>query len=255
MKRKNLDAVPFYHALREAFAQPGCPICRLLGDSADRLLDAVLWEMVNDPKLRAELNEARGYCPRHTWLLVREGAALGVAILSRGVIQTLLRVLAEHPVDGEAGLSWQSLKRSLDRQPGKIEEKLVAGLEPQEPCPVCVQQASLERDLVRTLTDHLAAPGALAAVYAGSDGLCLNHFRVAVSQTGSPAETRMLVEAQAEIWQRLEEQLAEFIRKKDYRFKDEPYGPERDAWRRALESLAGPPPRSRSGRQGLTQGV
>ena len=84
MRPKKSDGVAYYHALQEAFGQPGCPLCRLLADGADRLLDAVLWEMVNDPALRQELNQARGYCPRHTWLLVREGAALGVAILSRG---------------------------------------------------------------------------------------------------------------------------------------------------------------------------
>ncbi|MGD8624187.1 MAG: DUF6062 family protein [Anaerolineae bacterium] len=252
MRRKKPDGVPYDYALQEALGQPGCPLCRLLADGADRLLDAVLWEMVNDPALRQELNQARGYCPRHTWLLVREGAALGVAILSRGVIQTLLRVLDENRAGGEADTGWQGFRRSRGRQPGKEREALVAALEPQRPCPVCVQQAALEETLLHALLSGLHGAGALAAVYAESDGLCLAHFRQALAQAGSPSQSRPLVEAQQQVWQRLEAELAEFIRKKDHRFKDEPFGPERDAWRRALAALAGPPPRSRSGRQGLT---
>jgi hypothetical protein len=83
-KPTKLDAVPYYHEIREAFGQPGCPFCRLLARSADRYLDAVLWEQVNDTTVRSELNQARGYCPQHGWMLVRAGAALGVAILTRG---------------------------------------------------------------------------------------------------------------------------------------------------------------------------
>jgi hypothetical protein len=178
-----------------------------------------------------------------------------VSILSRGVIQTLLRVLDENRAGGEAGAGWQGLRHSLGRQPGKEREALVAALEPQTPCPVCVQQAALEENLIHALLSGLKGSGTLAALYAESDGLCLAHFRQTLARAGSPSQSSPLVEAQQQVWQRLEAELAEFIRKKDYRFKDEPFGPERDAWRRALAALAGPPPRSRSGRQGLTQGV
>ena len=35
-------------------------------------------------------------------------------------------------------------------------------------------------------------------------------------------------------------ELEEFVRKNDYRFRDEPWGGERDAWRRALLRLRKP---------------
>ena len=60
-----------------------------------------------------------------------------------------------------------------------------------------------------------------------------------------------LVDAQKSVWQRLQADLDEFIRKSDQRFRDEPFGEERDAWRRALAAISGPPPRSQSTRQGL----
>jgi len=47
------------------------------------------------------------------------------------------------------------------------------------------------------------------------------------------------VNAQRRIWERLLAQLSEFIRKNDYRFRDEPVGEEGDAWLRAIAALAG----------------
>ena len=80
-RTENLNAVPCFSDLRDAYAQPGCAFCRLLARTANRYLNIVLWEMVLDPELRSELNEARGYGSEQGWLLVRTGSALGVAIL------------------------------------------------------------------------------------------------------------------------------------------------------------------------------
>jgi len=47
------------------------------------------------------------------------------------------------------------------------------------------------------------------------------------------------VSVQRVIWERLTDQLSEIIRKSDYRFLDEPWGEEGDAWLRAIAVLAG----------------
>lgn len=237
-----LDAVPFYHDIRGAFGQPGCPLCRLLAASADRYLDAVLWELVNDPDVRSELNQSRGYCQQHGWMLVRTGSALGIAILMRGVVKTLLGKLASEPVEAASQSRVLSLRRSLDRKPvSKTTEKVAAALSPQTQCPVCVHLGTLEEHYIATLVAHLDGPGALAEVYRTSSGLCLPHFRKSLAYASSRKDARALISAQQAVWQRLYDELGEFIRKKDSRFKDEPFGPERDSWRRALESISGPP--------------
>jgi hypothetical protein len=253
-KPAKLDAMPYYHEIREAFGQPGCPLCRLLARSADRYLDAILWEQVNDLGVRSELNQARGYCCQHGWLLVRAGAALGVAILTRGVVKTLLDVLASNPVEDEPESVFRSLRRSLDRDlASRPAGRLVAELAPQRPCPVCSLLEDREEDYIGTLLAHLDGPGALADVYRTSSGLCLPHFRRTLARAPSGAEARLLVAAQKVVWQRLHDELGEFIRKNDYRFRDEPFGDEKDAWLRALEAISGPPPQSRSKGRSLTE--
>jgi hypothetical protein len=51
-----------FYDLRQAFGEPGCALCRLLAQAADGYIDSLLWELVNDPALRLELNQTRGYC-------------------------------------------------------------------------------------------------------------------------------------------------------------------------------------------------
>lgn len=232
----NPQAVPYYLDILEALGQPGCAFCRLSEASASRHLDAILWEMVNDSEVRAELNAARGYCPNHGRLLARAGAALGVAILSKGVLHTLLDVLVSNPIEDAGDSIIQGWLRGADRTgPFRGAAGLVAALEPQRPCPVCLLQRDRERELAATLLAHLDEQGPLSSAYQQSGGLCLPHFRQVLSQASSPTEAQALVRLQQVIWERLHGELGEFIRKSDVRFRDEGFGGEKDAWRRALE--------------------
>lgn len=245
--RGKQQAEPYYRDLEKAFGRRGCPVCQLLADSADRYLDGVLWEMVLDRVVRAEINEARGYCQQHGWLLDRVGAALGTAILTRGIIKTLLDELASHPVEGRAQSARYSLRRSLDRKAtSKATAVTVAAIEPQRRCPLCTHLEDLEKHIVGTLVAHLEGPEGLADVYRESDGLCQAHFRQALACVPSAEAGRVLAEIQESVWRRLYDELGEFIRKKDFQHKGETFGSERDSWRRALEAISGPPPQGRS---------
>ena len=57
--------------LREALAQPGCALCKLVSLTVDRYLEALLWESVNDYGLRDRIRRARGFCPEHSRSLRR----------------------------------------------------------------------------------------------------------------------------------------------------------------------------------------
>jgi hypothetical protein len=90
-----------------------------------------------------------------------------------------------------------------------------------------------------TLLDQLLGADGLLSRFETSDGLCLPHLRVALARIADPQVFEALLGAQRAIWQRLAEDLREFIRRTDYRFRDEPRGTEGDAWLRAVEALAG----------------
>ena len=79
----------------------------------------------------------------------------------------------------------------------------------------------------------------MLAAYESSDGLCLPHFRQALARVRDERVFEALINVQRVVWERLVSHLSEFIRKSDYRFQDESWGEERDAWLRAIAALTG----------------
>lgn len=217
--------------LREAMSQPGCPVCRLVERDTGRYLDNLLWENVNDPGLRQEVRRARGFCREHTRMLVsRPGASLGLAIIARDVW-------------GEIQHATETVRlpapRARRTRTADIAAGLLARLAPQGECPACTYARAMEGLYLDVLLERLLGEDGLLAAYQASEGLCLPHFRQALARVRDGAVYTTLVSAQRAIGQRRLAELNEFIRKNDYRFRDEPWGRERDAWLRALTALVG----------------
>lgn len=235
-----------FYELRDALAQPGCPLCRLETRVAERYLDFLLWERVNDPELRQNLRQARGFCREHAWMLVRPGASLGIAVMLHDVLQDVLQSL-----NGAVMQPTQETRRPLERlrttiapAPPPAVAGIVAALEPQgeQICPACAQCRVMEEVYLDVLLDSLPEAGGLLEAYQSSDGLCLPHFRRAVQRVRTQRVLDALLHAQRTVWERLRYQLGEVIRKNDYRFHDEPWGEEADAWLRVIEALVGAAP-------------
>ncbi len=236
-----------FYDLRDAMALPGCPLCRLEEQVAERYLDFLLWERVNDPELRENLRQARGFCRQHAWALVRPGASLGIALMFHDILQDVLQALnraAMQPVQEPRG-PLERLRATVAPSSPPAATEIIATLEPQgqQMCPVCVQCRIMEEVYLDVLLDNLLpiAEGLLEA-YKSSDGLCLPHFRQAVHRIRTQPVLDALLHAQRTVWERLSSHLAEVIRKNDYRFHDEPWGEEADAWLRVIEALIGAAP-------------
>lgn len=98
-------------------------------------------------------------------------------------------------------------------------------------CAECQAQAAVEAAAISGL--------AQANPYDSEAGLCRIHLRLALA-SGLPEHLkRWLIVRQHQIWERLSDELGEYIRKQDYRFRDEPRGVEQSSPWRGLEALAG----------------
>lgn len=229
-----------YYDLRDALALPGCPICRVSADAVDRYLDGLIYEKVNDRGLRATLREARGFCERHAWGLVRHGAALGTAIMMRDVIHTLRLALTGARFRTLPAISWARMQGALDaRQSRASTLGTITALTPQALCPVCAHEREVEDHLITSFLENLQGEGGLLDVYCNSEGFCLPHVRHVLACVADESTYELLVEAQESIWATLEGQLDKLIRKSDYRYRHEMLGEEGSSWLRAIESIAG----------------
>jgi hypothetical protein len=241
------DTAAYYHDILEAFERSGCPICTILHNTADRYLAGVLWELVLDLETRRELNLSRGYCREHGWQLVRPGSALGVAILMKGIVSALLDDMSAPPPRSKPKPEPRRVNLNPFRgEKGLGGKQLSDTLAPAKPCPACAHLNIVEGHLVQSVVAHLRGPESLIDAYRASDGLCLSHFRQALASAKSTADIQVLSDAQRYVWQRLQGELGEFIRKNDHRFRGETFGVERDSWLRALASISGPGPAERA---------
>lgn len=228
--------------LYAACKQPGCPVCHVVRKSVDHYLSSVFYERVNDQDLRAVLRASRGFCNQHAWQALNSGAAdaLGVAILYQDILTNVLRDASGGPVH-RTGRLFTALREKSPKGLKKGTQKLAAALQPRRSCPACVQEDEINQLLVEELLELLPQETARQAI-AASDGICLPHLQHALQKApGEEVQAFLIASCRAHL-ERLLPELAEFIRKNDYQLlKEATFGPERDAWRRALRLTVGEP--------------
>jgi hypothetical protein len=79
-----------------------------------------------------------------------------------------------------------------------------------------------------------------------SGGLCLPHLRMSLKQKGARRVASTLVAVHRRAWATLMGELEEFIRKNDYRFREETMtSNEETSWTRVLDVVVGLSPRNK----------
>ncbi|NLE75813.1 MAG: hypothetical protein GX605_03550 [Chloroflexi bacterium] len=231
--------------LREAVAAsnaahpPTCPICRLVRAATKGYLESLLYEMVNDVPMREAIRQARGFCNTHAWQMQGLGRALGVSIIHHDVLGAAIAALRQASYQPAGSLSWGRLWEGLDRhRPAQATQGLVTGLEPKRDCPACTYRAEMQDVYLTALLEQLG-DGDLAPELAASAGLCLPHLRRGLQLVRDEETFRRLVAWALAGLESLRDELAEFIRKSDYRFSEDGFGEEGDAWLRAIARVAG----------------
>ncbi len=229
-----------YFALLEACTQPGCPVCRVIQEVVERYLRHLFYEDVNDWGIRQTLRKSRGFCPTHTWMLLEIGIAdpFGTAILYQDVLENVLKQLPSDDFSVQRPKLLSRVFRHLSRDFVEHINFAVKVLSPQAPCPACHQQRISTQNALTTLRDALSEETMMKALMA-SDGLCFPHLRQMFNLVRDEQDYQVLLRFVQEKVGSLQNELAELIRKHDYRFSKEGYGSEGDAWRRAMRMLSG----------------
>jgi hypothetical protein len=117
-------------------------------------------------------------------------------------------------------------------------------------CPVCDAARMAEGRAAAWLAAG-AGPDRETPARAGM--ICLRHLP-GVVRLASPAAAALILEREEVELREVSRLLAEYHRKRDYRYKDEPAGEEQGAWRRALKVLAGPNKMWQAGSEGGKDG-
>ncbi|MGQ9779000.1 MAG: DUF6062 family protein [Bacillota bacterium] len=196
-------------AVEEFLAGPGCPLCGLQREIERRFLASFFREMVMDGDCRAGLAR-EGLCTRH------------------------LRLIGEAPDKLGAALSLQTLVESAEARTGR------------SGCYACHHIADALRQYTRTIAELYLGGGEGRRKLEEAPAFCLPHTELLLTVemprlAGKKAEEfkAFCRERRRQTLARLDEDLARFIRKFDYRMAAEPWDGAEEAVERAVVVLGG----------------
>lgn len=102
---------------------------------------------------------------------------------------------------------------------------------------VCEAERNTERRYLKVLVEG-AADGSLEDFLHGPGTVCVRHL----SRASKLTEERLppeLVRITEDALRELEDELGRYVKHTDHRFKDDPWGTERDSWIRAVSTMVG----------------
>jgi hypothetical protein len=222
MKKAPQKHMGYFDVLEALQRAKVCALCELEARDIRRYLDNLLYENVNDVGVRGDLARSRGYCRRHAHMLLEFADGLGTAILYQDQVRLFLEFLK-----GLGGLPARLRRKSLPKSWNQ--ETL---------CPACAIQSQSRHRYVGTLLEWLGDPD-MRKAFDGSSGLCAPHLLLILGNVRDAASREYLIAAHVGKYSRHADELAEYIRKNDYRFRSEGFGKEGDSWKRAVNMMVG----------------
>jgi hypothetical protein len=181
-----------FFELQKASEKPGCPLCRIVSDRADKYIDNTLFEHISDRPFRAHYRAAGGFCSYHARNLVSFRDGLAVAILSRDVLEDRIASF-------ERTKLWK----------------------PEGRCPVCLESEKFEDEYLEFLCGATGDSGEekeLRGFFTASDGLCAIHYHTLLfTRKGRKrAVPRWIKTFQEERFRELKARLDTFIKFSSY---------------------------------------
>jgi Family of unknown function (DUF6062) len=224
-----------YFTLLEALREPECPVCRLVVEDGRAYLDHLLYESVLDVPTRMTLIESFGFCSWHTGQMSSlppicapsEGFAIFASDLLRKLDYVGRDIIQRRP-------TWK-WKFWFKKNHGRL-----LALIKQRPCPACDHVKQFETYHLNDLLDAIGDKEFFDA-YEIARGICLPHLLISEELYSSHPNFSLLFEAQLTKIRALRGSLKEYIRKQDFRFRDQITPEEAKSPRLAMEVLIGKP--------------
>lgn len=210
-------------------AHAGCPFCRAADADDRRWMETFRREGKDARELRLGFLGAGGFCRHHAWLFHRvavdHGSGAAVADVYGWLAERDLASFESFLVRGARGRRDRSRRLALRRR---------------ERCPACTAHEESAERRAHFFVEVLGED-AVRRRYTRSDGLCFKHLAVVIGHVSdaAPDMVRFLVGDWRGRLAEVREQLAEYDRKRSYRYSDEPKGVEQLAWTEVIRRYVG----------------
>lgn len=243
--KEHIDTIPVWDAYR---SDCECPLCQIRHKTERMYVENFLGASVMEPEHRVEVNK-KGFCKLHNKMMYDAGNRLGLALMTDTYLKETIERLRENAKQAAKAISCEGGRALLARRMGR--EDALSGMAAQaqaihSTCILCERlEATMDR-YVYTLIYLWEHEREFRDVFAGSKGLCLEHYaqvldmaRREMRGAGLREFVEVLVRVESENLCRIEKELEWFTLKFDYRNKDKPWGSSQDAVERAINKLRG----------------
>lgn len=225
-----------YYMYKKAFEEKGCFVCNIMYSYTLQILSTLVGENVNKPFARDRIYDSMGFCNQHAWMLKdleREeyGDFLGQAIIYAGLIEKMVNDIDEVKTQGMGLEKFRLWKKGLEK------DRYISSLTPNAGCQVCDNEKKIGDSYLTYFADNFTENEVLEP-YINSEGLCRIHFLQLLSRLDDRNAERMVGIYKGQL-SRLQHRLEEYIRKRDYSYRDEPLGEEQNSWTDAVNLVSG----------------
>lgn len=238
----HLDTIPVIDALKE---DDECLLCVVQNKTDKLYTESFLGGSVMAPETRVKVNE-HGFCPRHFHDLYAQKNRLGLALMTHTYMRETVRKLH----DKEKQLPLNAKKKLFaDKKSNEFKqfEEFCAWLEDKrQDCMICKKVNEAMDRYTYTMLHLYRTSEEFRNKLSGSRGLCLNHLKRSVEianekfGSGGAAEwLRFILPVEYNAFERLDGELDWFVKKFDYRYREEPWGTSEDSLVRTLQKMVG----------------
>ncbi len=242
---KNIATFPLMEAFR---AGDECPFCNLERSAEQHAISFILGSAYMEDDIRAA-TDRQGFCRRHYKKMYDYGNRLGSAwILSthmKKINEELAKEIKNFSPTKAPMLS--RMKKTNLTERNAPQTSIGAWIqEKEDSCYVCQHFREIYGRYLDVFFDLLKKDSEFMELFKASKGFCLPHFKdlmetaeARLSDTQKKELYPLIFDMMQTNMQRVQQDVAWFVEKNDYRNKDKDWGESRDSIQRAMQKCAG----------------
>ncbi len=242
--KENIATIPLIDAFK---AEDECPFCFLERQAERHAISFILGSAYMEDDIR-EQTDAIGFCRHHFKMMYDYGNRLGNALILSTHLRKLdneLKTELEKFTPSKSGL----LKRMKRTDAGISEPKTPLGAwiqKKERSCYVCDHFQKIYNRYLDTFFDLYRKNEEFHALFEQSKGFCLPHFgdlteaaEDKLSEEQKKTFYPVLFSLMQENMRRVQQEVAWFVEKNDYRNKDKDWGNSADSIQRGMQKCTG----------------
>ncbi|GAB6170497.1 hypothetical protein JCM1393_29570 [Clostridium carnis] len=223
MTKLSIEQIKIYESFQ---LNKGCSLCKVLEDYEDKVLNAISQDLVMDLEFFPKFGKEYTFCDRHMGKFDEIRDKLGMAIMIKKLITMEIMKIESASLEKKKRLSFNKSKKEMK-------------------CFVCekINEKTMNYDVKRTI-DLWSENEEFKKIYSLQNNFCIKHFNLLLSKGKeilSPSEFKLFKKVtcniQLKYCKELELDIEWFIKKYDYRFKNEPWNNAKDSINRAKDIL------------------